>query len=442
MAQNQFLVVTEIKPDRAEALNSLLQEMGKNVNENASIPFAKFAELHFASLFILANDPQYQPLLILEANIDGSADSFVDHLLQLARVGIDSIFSCCIDYPGCAAGNEVIKAYLLANSRIANAYYRGHRVTPVTSVQKESSVLRPAIEGFLDCHYRDLSTRSSRSIFASIRGCIVTNPLLSWAQTAEPVDAQNAADDLMAEKILRIGIRAGLIALLVTVVGFLLNFWLTVAVLGFGIVLPLAAFILVLRIYEIRDLEDKQLQPESAHLNELLQMEDHQGQNHLTAISTVKPGIFRLLTLKTVLWAINLLARFYFTRGKLGNLTTIHFARWVLINNGKRLLFLSNYDGTWQNYLSEFIDQASAGLTGIWSNTVGFPKTHFLLFGGARNEQEFKTFVRKEQVLTPVWYSAYPTLSVENVWDNFEVRQALATENADDADVTQCLQRL
>jgi hypothetical protein len=114
----------------------------------------------------------------------------------------------------------------------------------------------------------------------------------------------------------------------------------------------------------------------------------------------------------------------------------------VLIDNGRRLLFLSNYDGSWQNYLSEFIDQASVGLTGIWSNTVGFPKTRFLIFGGARNEQEFKTFVRNEQVLTTVWYSAYPTLSVENVWDNFEVRQVLATENANDADVTQCLQRL
>jgi hypothetical protein len=442
MAQNQILVVTEIKPERAEALKTLLQEMAKNVNDNISIPFAKFSEIHFASLFVLDNDAQYQPLLILEGNVDGEPESFVDHLLQLARAGIDSIFSCCVDYPGPAAGDEVIKAYLLANSKIANAYYRGHRMTPVDSVQKESLLLRPALERFLDNHYNEFSTRSPASVFASIRQYIDANPLLAWARTGESVDAQNAADDLLAQKIVRNGIAAGVGAFLAIIVGSLVNFGLTLAVLGCGIVLPLAAFILLLRIHEIRDLEDKQLQPESAHLNELLQMEDHQGQNHLTVISTVKPGIFRLLTLKTVLWAINELARFYFTKGKLGNLTTIHFARWVLINDDKRLLFLSNYDGTWQNYLSEFIDQASAGLTGIWSNVVGFPKAHFLFFGGARSEQEFKAFVRNEQVLTTVWYSAYPTLSVENVWDNFEVRQALATENVSDKDVTQCLQRL
>jgi len=48
MAQNQILVVTEIKPERAEVLNTWLQQMAKNVNDNTSIPFAKFAELHFA----------------------------------------------------------------------------------------------------------------------------------------------------------------------------------------------------------------------------------------------------------------------------------------------------------------------------------------------------------------------------------------------------------
>jgi hypothetical protein len=442
MAQNQILVVTEIRTDRAEVLNTLLQDMSKNVSNNASIPFAKFAELHFASLFVLDNDAQYQPLLILEGNVDGPADSFVDHLLQLARVGVDSLFGCCVDYPGPAASNAVIKAYLLANSKIANAYYRGHRMTPVGAVQKQSSLLRPAQEGFLDNQYAALFSKSPANVFASIRQYIGTNPLLAWARTAESADAQNVADDLLAQKIVRIGIGAGVGVVSAIVVGLLLNLWLTLAVLGCGVVLPVAAYVLLLRFHEIRDLEDKQLQPESAHLNELLQMEDHQGQNHLTVISTVKPGIFRLLTLKTVLWAINVLARFYFTKGKLGNLTTIHFARWVLINDDKRLLFLSNYDGSWQNYLSEFIDQASAGLTGIWSNVVGFPKTHFLFFGGARNEQEFKTFVRNEQVLTAVWYSAYPTLSVENVWDNFEVRQALATENASTTVVTQCLQRL
>ena len=54
-----------------------------------------------------------------------------------------------------------------------------------------------------------------------------------------------------------------------------------------------------------------------------------------------------------------------------------------MIDNGRRLLFLSNFDGSWENYLDDFIDKASIGLTGVWSNTLKFPRTYFLVLGGA-----------------------------------------------------------
>ena len=38
----------------------------------------------------------------------------------------------------------------------------------------------------------------------------------------------------------------------------------------------------------------------------------------------------------------------------------------------------SNFDGTWERYLEDFIELAYPGLNGIWSNTVGFPKTRDL----------------------------------------------------------------
>ena len=37
---------------------------------------------------------------------------------------------------------------------------------------------------------------------------------------------------------------------------------------------------------------------------------------------------------------------------------TIHFAHLTLISNGSRLLFLANFDGTWNNYLVDFIEKA------------------------------------------------------------------------------------
>lgn len=157
-------------------------------------------------------------------------------------------------------------------------------------------------------------------------------------------------------------------------------------------------------------------------------------QNHLASVTTVKPGVLRRWLLRLVLFAINLLSRFWFNKGELGGIPTILSARWVLIDGGRRLLFLDNYGGAWESYLNEFIDLAAVkGLNAIWSNTFvsaenktyGFPPTRFLFWRGAQDARPFKAYVRQSQVETIVWYGAYPTLSVVGINANTEVRQAL-----------------
>lgn len=157
-------------------------------------------------------------------------------------------------------------------------------------------------------------------------------------------------------------------------------------------------------------------------------------QNHLASITSVKPGFIRCWLLRLALFAINLLSRFWFNRGELGGIPTILSARWVMIDGGKRLLFLDNYGGAWESYLNEFIDLAAVkGLNAIWSNTFvaaggksyTFPASKFLFWKGAQAEQPFKAYVRQSQVETIVWYSAYPTLSVININASTDLRQSL-----------------
>jgi len=99
-------------------------------------------------------------------------------------------------------------------------------------------------------------------------------------------------------------------------------------------------------------------------------------------MTTVKPGPFRRATLRGVLWLVNVVARTQ-DKGKLTGIPSIHYAHWSLIDNGRRLLFLSNFDGSWENYLDDFIDKSHYGLTGIWSNTASFPGAHLLFLKGA-----------------------------------------------------------
>ena len=149
-------------------------------------------------------------------------------------------------------------------------------------------------------------------------------------------------------------------------------------------------------------------------------------QNQLTHLVDVKDGLFRLMVIKFVFFALQLLATNVYTRGKLGNIPSIHFARWVFLGKKRRVLFFSNFDNSWQSYLGDFVDQASSGLTAVWSNTKGYPRTENLVNAGSRNSTSFLAWTRAHQLPTDVWYSAYPALSVKNVNDNTRLRRGIA----------------
>ena len=155
--------------------------------------------------------------------------------------------------------------------------------------------------------------------------------------------------------------------------------------------------------------------------------EDRVDQNGLTHLVALKPGWYRAFALKMMVYLVTALADAGALIGRLGGIQTIHFARWALLPD-RRLLFFSNYDGSWEAYLGDFIDKASMGLTMIWTNTIWYPKTRLLLFKGAKDEEAFKAWTRACQVPTQVWYSAYPTLSVNDVLQNAKLRELLGSE--------------
>jgi hypothetical protein len=170
--------------------------------------------------------------------------------------------------------------------------------------------------------------------------------------------------------------------------------------------------------------------------NGLAVEEDKIRQNQLTHIVDLKPGRFRFFTVWMVLNVIGILASKFYVHGHLGGITSIHFARWVIVRDRRkvpraerrdRLFFFSNYDGSWESYLGEFIDRASMGLSAIWSNTEGFPRTSNLIFAGALDEERFKQWTRDHQIPTQVWVSWVRLSTVQNVRDDVWLRRRLET---------------
>ncbi len=205
---------------------------------------------------------------------------------------------------------------------------------------------------------------------------------------------------------------------------------------GLG-VLVAAALLVFSCLLALRRLEDKD-RPESTSigisaLNAILVKEDHAAQNHLTAISTMKAGILRRLALRFSFYLISIAAQKVFKPGFLNTINTIHFARWMLLPGSNRLMFFSNYGGSWESYLEDFIAKASAGLTGVWSNTVGYPRTRWLFLDGARDGDRFKRWARRQQVPTLFWYSAYPELNTTRIRINSRIRRGIASAVGNEA---------
>ena len=94
----------------------------------------------------------------------------------------------------------------------------------------------------------------------------------------------------------------------------------------------------------------------------------------------MKPGKVRLITVHALMLFARTLIKNLFVKGKLMGIPTIHFARWVLIDNNKHMMFFSNFDGSWNQYLGDFIDKSGWGLTGIFSNTAKFSKNKIFVY--------------------------------------------------------------
>jgi hypothetical protein len=156
----------------------------------------------------------------------------------------------------------------------------------------------------------------------------------------------------------------------------------------------------------------------------------------------VKPGWAHVWVLRYVLWLIEWTARHIYTKGRLARVRTIHFARWVFLDNHKRILFASNYDGSLESYMDDFIDKVFFGLNAVFSAGIGYPRTSWLLEGGAWDEQKFEYFLRRHQAPTQVWYNAHPNMTAIEQDRNSRVRRGLESASLSEEAARQWLQLL
>jgi hypothetical protein len=423
--QSAVTVMAEILAGHEPPLRQLLEEAGKDAARNALAPFGELPNVHFARFFIMDTTTdrqgrQYSARLIFLADVDGPADAFIQALCDLAGAGLDTIYAHCRGYPGRAR----LREFLRGHSIPVAAKYVNTIGRTVQQIRHESA-LREAIQEFLDLDSGNGNARGKwsgadpRRVRAAIQEFIEREPTLAWARQPVPPPEPSY---ILGEKV---------------------HFFLVAAVgvvLFPGIVLGLPVYLALLRWHETHDTACDVI-PDDALIQALAAQEDHGVQNPYVSAGFVKPGPFRRFTESVVLWGANFLTRHVFNHANLIGVKTIHFARWIFIDQKQRLIFASNYDGSLENYMDDFVDKIAWALNIAFSSGVDYPKTNWLIFDGAHDELTFKRVNLTHQLVSPFWYAGYQGLTALNIDNNAEIRAGLFGA-MDEAAATAWLRRL
>jgi hypothetical protein len=425
--QSNFMVLAPVAADRVGDLRVVLASMNRGPGvvdpQNPIIPFAQFATLHFARLLVL-EDPtmgdieayglprvNYPTYLAVVADFDGEPQAFVEELIARAGSGLKRLFSYCEDF----RADVDLRAWMLSHSTPPATAYVNWIGRTVRQVGEEAAV-HDALVSYLRQNGATLSGLQPGQVHDTLVG-YVRGEQQAGRLTLTPVAATPLGWQL--RNLLNL-VSVPLVLLLLT--PFL--------------ILYLPIFLIQLRWHEKND-PDIAPRIDPAHAHQLAVLEDHDVTNQFSAMGSIKPGLFRRWTLIFVLWVIDYTAKHIYGRGRLARVSTIHFARWVFFDNKKRLLFCSNYDGSLESYMDDFINKVGFGLNVVFGNGIGYPRTRWLVLDGAKNEQKFKYVLRRHQLATEVWYNAHPGLTALDRHRNTMIRQGLAasylsTEEAQD----------
>lgn len=443
--QSNFTIIASIVPGHIPALKALLDRMnirpgtpnaclGMADPHNPVIPFGQFEKLHYARFVILDDQtlddfgrvgepvPEYPVSLAFMGDCDGCADDILADMAQRASKGLRDVFSKCERFH---SQTDLLTWMKQHRKRAAAAYV--NRIGRTVCQIRQEHALRTELVRFLKNHPpSDANPQATRNMLVKHARAENLIPLAAEEPTPLGWRLRNFLHLVILPAFVVV-----LIGALYITVSSAVGVAYPGALVGIGWRLSAAAvaaaviFLLVLRWYERAELEID-TKPTDEYTEMLAKDEDHDVVNQFSVVGSVKPALFWRGMLIANLWVIDWFARHIYGRGYLGRIRSIHFARWVFIDDKKkRVLFASNYDGSLESYNDDFINKGGFGLNFAFGSGLGYPRTRWLILKGAKSEQNFKYTLRRHQLPTQVWYNAYPGLTIYDLARNARVCQGI-----------------
>jgi len=427
------MIVVPIIADQCQELQRLLDSMNFSPGiadpNNALIPFAQFETLHTARLVIIRSNTGHeieafgkQPYdwpasLAFLGDVDGDRRDFLARVAVVAHQGLSELFKYCT---GFESHTGTLLTFLEKHSTRSSAAYVNWVGRTVLQVGEEE-MLRTSLAARLD----SITAVTDRSDVRQIR-----QQLLTHVQKELHEGRLSLTPEQKTPWRYRFSNTLDLIAL-------------PLIILALSPVLLIVAIpaVFYLRFLEKRD-PDIDTRPHRQHIEQLSFIEDRDVTNQFNVFGDVKPGRFRYWLLKSIMRLIDYFARHIYRRGYLARIRSIHFARWVFLNNNRSMFFASMYDGSLESYMDDFINKVAFGLNLAFSHGVGYPRTRFMIKGGAELEQAFKDTLRRHQLPSAVWYRAHPGLTAFDMARNARIRHGVDTYPRDDQSIRQWLSEI
>jgi Dyp-type peroxidase family len=472
--QSMFLIVAPVNVGISKAqIDSDIAKLGNPAGAAMRAALDKSGIVHFSSLATIKSEKRID--LVWELSVDGDQAAAIKSLAQHSEMLLRPLFTLCglTSETGFAEFLHAHVVNLHGKPWGANGLnYFGTGEFPVAAIDKQAR-FAAFVERVVADYLGSEATRGSHAMLALnyVRRILNQDRILALSATPsqrelmqeakiEGYDAYRLLPDSAALKLAdfrKVTPMGSFIAFLrsrdglvftMPVVGLLLLFgWLfanhdpsagilwryigtgvrTILASAFVLVFAVTAFFLAIRRAEKKDWIDTSQAPLD-HITKIGQTEDAPGcaQNHILAVGEIKPGFLRAFAHAFALWAIRIIITFNYRPGFVINMGTIHYARWWRVPGTNKTAFYSNFDGSWESYLEDFITRARWGQTAVWSNWQGFPQTKYLIFEGAGQGENFKRWVRTKQQIVPFWYSRFPSLTTDQIRGNALIHSGVA----------------
>ncbi len=219
--------------------------------------------------------------------------------------------------------------------------------------------------------------------------------------------------------------------------------------IGFGLwwmygALFTAGAMLFVRLLEKIEADPPAPPPESAKVERIEATEDLRLKNAVTLWFPMRDTWIRRVLTWLILWGSERGCRHFWRVGALADIDTIHYARIMQVDGGRTMIFMSDYDGSLDRYLMDFMGVGSNAVIPISSNVIGCPKTRWLFHPDVLSEfgPRWRAMIRSYQLDTPVWYSAYPNLTVRDILANSALCDGLFAPEMSEAEARRWLARL